>query len=126
MNIFQICGLGILISITALLLKEFGQERHFWILTAGALLMASTLVIRIDQSAFFEDWLGQAEYGKYFPRLQKGIGICVIVEISSGLCKDNGAENIGRMLEWIGKVEILLLALPLVQELWKLAGAMLT
>ena len=62
----------------------------------------------------------------YRPTLVKALGISLIVQITSDICKDCGEAALGQRIELFGKAEILVLSIPLIKDLFalceKLAG----
>ena len=53
----------------------------------------------------------------YFQILLKLIGISFLCVITSNLCKDAGQETIGKQIEFIGKLSILVVSIPIFQSL---------
>ena len=53
----------------------------------------------------------------YFQILLKLIGISFLCEITSNLCKDAGQATIGKQIEFIGKLSILVVSIPIFQTL---------
>lgn len=46
----------------------------------------------------------------------RGIGICLVTRLSSGICYDMGQKALGETVEYFGQISVLLLALPMVAE----------
>ncbi len=53
----------------------------------------------------------------YFKILLKLIGISFLCEFTSNLCKDAGQATIGKQMEFIGKLSILVVSIPIFQGL---------
>ena len=60
-----------------------------------------------------------------FLLLWKSAGIAFSVSLSAGLCREAGEGGIADGIEFFGKVELLLLALPALVDLLALAGDLL-
>lgn len=62
----------------------------------------------------------------YFQILLKLIGISFLCEFTSNVCKDAGQASIGKQIEFVGKLAILLVSVPvfktLLQTVQKLLG----
>ena len=63
--------------------------------------------------------------GEAFSLLWRGAGIAIAASLSAGLCREAGEGGIADGLEFFGKVELLLLALPALSELLTLAKDLL-
>ena len=47
----------------------------------------------------------------------KGLGAALVTHICSAICRETGRSSLADGVEFAGKIEILLLSLPLVREL---------
>lgn len=65
------------------------------------------------------------ELFEYVIVLQKALGIGYITTITSGICRDANESSLALALEFAGKVQILLLSLPLVSSLLEAAKSLL-
>lgn len=53
----------------------------------------------------------------YFQILLKLIGISFVCEFSSNICKDAGSPSIAKQIEFVGKLSILIVGLPIFESL---------
>ena len=60
-----------------------------------------------------------------FSSILKIIGIGYLTEFANGICVDSGAKSIGDKLQFAGKVVILLLALPILENLIEIIAEIL-
>lgn len=60
------------------------------------------------------------------PMLGKMLGVAWLAQIGADLCREFGSPTVAGYVEGVGKVELLLLALPLFQEVVDLAGGLLS
>ena len=58
--------------------------------------------------------------------LLKALGIAVLTQISSDLCRECGEASIASSVEMIGKIEILLLSIPLIEKIMALAQELIS
>ena len=65
------------------------------------------------------------ELFEYVIVLQKALGIGYITTITANICRDANESSLALALEFAGKVQILLLALPLVSSLLETAKGLL-
>ncbi len=57
---------------------------------------------------------GISEYGKI---IFKAIGIAYLTNITSEICRDCGENTLSEAIENVGRIELLLLSLPLLSEI---------
>lgn len=122
MNIIQICGIALITAVLTLILGQIGQNVKPFVLLAAILLLTAVLLSRLTIARTVGDWLSESGYGEYLPVLMKGLGICLLVEFCAALCRQSGAGEAATLLLWIGKAEILLLGIPLIQKLVDMIG----
>lgn len=126
MSLFSFCGVALLGCALFLLLRRQAPPLADFILVAVALILASGILSRLQKTfAEMQTLFSLAQYGTLFALLGKCMGVALLVETVADICKDAGAESLAHRLVFLGKTEILLFALPLVQELLTLAGEVL-
>ncbi len=91
------------------------------LLFAGAALGASAPLV-----AYLKELTGQEGVAQYATVLLKALGISVLTQCCSELCRECGESGIAEGVELVGKTEILLLCLPLMGEIIKTAGQWLS
>jgi hypothetical protein len=86
----------------------------------GALTLLSPAIHRLNAL------LATAQGESYTPVLLTAVGISFATELGAALCRDLGENGVGDALLFFGRAEILLLSLPLVDQLIDLAREMLS
>ena len=123
MDIFAIAGFAVTVAILAVLLRQYRPEYAVFMgLGAGILILI--YVITKAQPAFKEltSLMDSANISsKYAGILFKSLGICFITQLASDACNDAGETAIASKIELAGKFAILLVALPLFEQVAKLA-----
>lgn len=123
MDIFAIVGLGITAAVLAVLLRQYRPEYAILVgLSAGIILLI--FVITKAQPVFSEvsTLLGRANIkSSYAGILLKSLGICFVTQLASDACKDAGESAIASKIELAGKFAVLLIALPLFEQIATLA-----
>ncbi len=119
--IFPIVGLAIIAVSICVILKKTNPE--FSLLIS---LMASVLILAIIFSNFtpffniIANCVTNFQLNNiYITTIMKALGICYITQIASETCKDCGYSSISTKVELGGKVAIILLALPMFENLIK-------
>lgn len=122
MGILEIVALGIIATITVVLLKETKPEIAALVgLGAGIIIIITVLDSLFEIIYAFYNIAEQTGIDKgIFSSVLKIIGIGYISEFSSNICADAGVKSIGDKISFASKVIIMLLALPIMQSLIKI------
>jgi stage III sporulation protein AD len=123
MDIFAIAGLAVTAAILSVLLRQYRPEFSVFIgLGAGVIILL--FVIVKAQPAFQEltSLLDRANVSSSFAGiLLKALGICFVTQLACDACNDAGETAISSKIELAGKFAVLLVALPLFEQIAKLA-----
>lgn len=90
------------------------------VLGVGVITLASPLV------AFLSELCRDDSIASYAAPLLKALGIAVMTQCCAELCRECGEGAAASGIELIGKVEILLLSLPLIHEILEGARGLLS
>ncbi|MCI8387652.1 MAG: hypothetical protein HFE63_04210 [Clostridiales bacterium] len=117
------CGIALCALAAILILK--GQKSEF---SGIVTLAAAVILFGIAAAEFYptlkllNELISGTSFEGYMSTLVKALGITLAVQFSAELCRDAGESAIASKLELVGKAEILLLCLPLINELISLAA----
>jgi len=120
MNIssYSVCAFAIICVICAAISKSFKGELHFAIKIAGCVLIASAAVIMISPLLkYIKELASQTLISELFSLLLKALGITLLCKICSDICRDCGENGIASGVETVGKIEILILCVPLIEKI---------
>ena len=85
----------------------------------GAVVLFGTLLIASAEPLL--SLLGTLSAGagasQYVEIILKGLGIVILTQICSDICKDSGEGTLAGNIETVGKLELLLLCIPLIEEI---------
>ena len=127
MDILNVAGIAIMVAAFAVLLRQYRQE-YAMMLSVAAGVIIFMLIITKAAPAFSEiqsliERSGiKAEYGVI---LIKSLGICFIAQFAADACKDAGETAIASKVELAGKFAVLLIALPLFEQVAQLAVSLM-
>ncbi len=122
-----VVGIGLIAAMMSVLLRQYRPE--FALLTA----LAATILIFTGMS----QWLIPAaqrvrELLEQEPELAgsatillKAVGVCFITQLACDLCRDAGENAIAARVETAGKAAILLISLPLFEQVLELVMVLL-
>lgn len=113
------CMFGLVAIIIAICLKSIKNEYGIFAGICGSIILVYMILTKfsgiLDLIKDFEKYVGSA-YG-YIDILIKMLGIALIAEITSNLCRDTGYSGIASHIELIGKLSILLISAPIIHGL---------
>ncbi|HIR03858.1 MAG: stage III sporulation protein AD [Acutalibacteraceae bacterium] len=119
MDIFAICIAAVAATILAVTLKRYNPEISM-LLAIGAgvgifVLVLSQIPQALSQISTLLSRAGMPlAYGQV---LFKALGICFLCQFSSDACKDAGQSALASKVELAGKLMIVLLALPMLEDI---------
>lgn len=120
------CGIALCALIAIIVLR--GQKSEFaWIvaLAAAALLFGAAASELYPTLKSLGSMLVGTSFEGYLETLVKALGITLAVQFSAELCRDAGEAAIASKLELVGKAELILLCIPMINELLTLASGFL-
>lgn len=123
MNLFAIIGVALIGAILTLLFRQYKPEYALLIsLGCGILLffliLDSLATIFEELSAMMERLALPTEYAA---AMIKALGICYVVNLAADTCRDAGESALASKVELCGKVAVVLIALPLFEQLLSVA-----
>lgn len=119
MEIIEIVSLGIVTTIIYLLIKDKQPAIAFLLVLITVVLLFLYLMQYIHQVLSLIQHLGdKANINQlYIKTIIQIIGISYLTEIGSNIVKDAGLESVALKIEMVGKLFILLLAIPIFHSL---------
>lgn len=122
MEVVKLVGIGIVISLIVVLLKQTKPEFALLALLAGSVLML-VYVLNYFSSIFavFKEIINKTGINsELFAIVLKIIGVGYLVEFGASVCNDSGNTAIGDKIVLGGKIIIFAMALPIITNLFDL------
>lgn len=118
MGIWTIAGLGLVSTALCILVKQYRPEfAMIMSLCCGILIFGMVLLNLGPVLDRIGDYIEKTSLNnEYFTVLLKTLGICYIASIAGDTCRDAGQTAIAGKVELAAKVAIVLLALPLFDQ----------
>ena len=114
----KICAIGIAFVIICVLIREYRAEYLIPARIAALIFLAGTVIVLMSPIVeLLKRLIGQTVSNQYLEIFLKALAIAYMTQISSDLCKDSGETGIATGIEAVGKVEILLLSIPLINKI---------
>ena len=126
MNLLATVGIGILTAISALLLRECKSPLAPLVTLMAGITLLLALIPRLSPIVAFAESLSDTLPAAVGETVGKVLAAGILTSIGSETCSELGAPALGARLELFGRIEILLLALPLLRELLSRVEELLT
>lgn len=116
MEILQVIGLGLIVTILTLIIKEQKPQFAFLLATVTGVIIFLFLIGKISEVIrVLEKMAVQANINLVFlGTIMKIIGIAYIAEFGAQITRDAGQGAIASKIELAGKVLIMVMAIPII------------
>ena len=122
MTLIKLSGLALLLAFLLISLREIGGRALPLIALGGGLFLLFGLVERYSSLfSFLQALPGGELYSTVITLSLRVLGVALLTEVTAGICRDLGEAGLATRLEWCGRAEILVLALPTLARLLELA-----
>lgn len=126
MTMLKLCMVGLLILASSAVIKQWRAD-FLPLVRIGAVVFFGTLLIASAKPLVaLVTTLGNGSgASKYVETILKGLGIVILTQIASDICRDSGEGTLAGHIETVGKLELLLLCIPLIEEILATAEKLL-
>lgn len=123
MNILGIAGIAICAAVVAAMLRRYHQEYAVLVgIAAGIVILIEILTSIAPAVQQINRLLCSAGISsQYEVILLKTLGICFLAQFAADACRDAGESALASKMELAGKISILILSLPLFEQIAKTA-----
>lgn len=126
MGVLQVGGIALLGAMLILLVREMRASVAVPVrLVTALVLFFATISLYAPILARIGNLFALGEGGEFATVVLRAVGVGVIAEFCASLCRDLGEGTLAEGVLLFGKLEILVLALPLVDDLVEIAGELL-
>ncbi len=120
-EVLAFCGAGIFAAFSITIIREVRREYTPAILLTVCIIFSLYILPKIGESVQFVREASAYLENTHVDKLLRALGITYLTCTANDICKAAGEASIGGYIELAGRVEILLLCLPLFRELLELA-----
>ena len=118
MNVIHICVFTIFSLLIVIFFKNtksgFALPLSFLICL---IIFRQAISTAAEEFSYFSDIFKENNLGGAPKILLKTLGISLAVETTSDICKDFGENSIASKIELFGKIELILISLPLIKKI---------
>lgn len=127
MDLFRVVGIALIGAIAAVLLRQSRPELGMIVSLGCGVVLLSMGIDAVQQA--FSSLQGLLQRGgiekEYAEILFKSLGICIIAQTGADACKDSGEKAVGAKVEFLGKLAVLMVSLPLFSRLLSIVTMLL-
>lgn len=126
MTVLKLCMVALLVLASSTVIKQWKSD-FSPLIRIGATVLFGTLLIASAQPLFslINTLAGESGTLKHVETILKGLGIVILTQISADICRDSGEGTLAGHIETVGKLELLLLCIPLIGEILATAEKLL-
>lgn len=119
MNVLAIAVLCLTATVLCKVMNKYSEEYSMFISLAVCILVLMSVIVFISPAleTINNLFTGAGISSDNIDILVKGLGICYITQLAQDVCKDNDYEAMATQVEMVGKVSLIILALPLFTRL---------
>lgn len=126
MNILVVAAFALLACCASVILKRSSEPISVLVSVMASLIIICAAIASLKPVIEFIKGLQEAEYSIYYTCMLKGLGIAILAESASDICKECGEESLGTKVELAAKVSMLLISLPLLEAIISLSKEMMS
>ncbi len=121
-DLIRICALAVLCVMVSIISRAFSGTVSTAVRISGIILIFVSVMLMIsdvisDASAIVEGFSGISQISGYWSVMLKALGIALLCRICTDVCRDCGEGAIAGGVETAGKIAILALSLPMIEEI---------
>lgn len=123
----KVCGIALICVFAVISLKNLKDSCAVLVRLASSVVFFGLFCgMLYPFVSFVKTTMNDGGMSGYTGLLFKALGIAFLTGISSSVCRDSGEAGIAQGVETVGRAEILLLAVPLLEDLFGMAKEILT
>ena len=114
----KVCFFAILCTGVGVVIKNIKPEFSPLVRIAGGVAVSTlALSIILPIVTYIRSLLSGSSLGEYGDAVIKALGIAALTQICADICRDSGEGSAASGVELIGKLEILLLCIPMIEDI---------
>ena len=123
MEIAKLAGCAIVACVLVIIVHQYKPELAMLVSIASGVFMLALIIKEIIPIVNRLNTLIDAANADAdaLAIVLKAFGICLLAQLAADICRDSGQSAIAMRIEMAGKVAIVLLALPLLEQVFELS-----
>ncbi len=125
-NIIKILGAAIMCACVATVVKGASRDFGDMVKVVSAVILAGGVMICASPLVEFISGIAEGtQINTYLSVMLKALGVAFLTHICASVCRDCGEQTIAGYAELAGKIEMLIIAIPLIEEIIGIAEGLI-
>ena len=125
-DIFKICAMCIISLVLLVMLKGVNDRMSLMLKLCITVVLFAACIWRIlPVVTYVNDLFDKSQVSEYASVLIKALAISLVSHICATVCRDAGEGSIAYFAELAGRVQMLILAIPIIDEILGIAYGLL-
>jgi len=126
MDIITVCAFSLVSLCVVVLVKQVKQELVPLTIAVIGVVFLGYLMLQLKPVIdFISNTAKESGMGGYFTILIKALAVALSCQVCAEICRDCGENTLASKVELAGKIGIIILSLPILQQLLTMARGML-
>lgn len=118
MDTARLCAAGLVVTLVLVLLRSWNPSFELPMKLSAAILFVGLLLgLSRPLISYVSSLLSSSAAAPYAEILLRALGVAILTETVSGICRECKETSVASYLEIAGRLEILILCLPLMEEI---------
>ena len=114
----KICMIGLFCVIAGVIVKQIRPDFLPFVRVAGSMAVVTVaLTLIVPSVTYIKSLLDGSGLGEFGGTVLKALGIAVLTQLGADVCRDFGEGSIASGIEFVGRLEMLVLCFPLIEKL---------
>ncbi len=123
MDTWKICGLALICLVSFSVVRQWGRDFEVPMKLAAAVVFLGILLgMAIPLVSWMREMLSVGAVSEYAELLLGAFGIAVVTGVCADLCRECREPTVASYVEMAGRLEILILSVPLIKEILHAVG----
>ena len=121
MTEIKACGIVLCALVVCIVFKKLQNEYSLFVrlgITVSITLVSLAIIYPV--LSYIDEIAKKTIIYNHIPILIKALGIAFAVQITSDICKDAGENGLGERICFFGRVELIVISLPLIKSMFEL------
>jgi stage III sporulation protein AD len=123
MDTWKICGMALICLVAFAVVRQWGRDFEVPMKLAAAVVFLGILLgMAIPLLTWIREMLSVGAVSEYAELLLGALGIAVVTGVCADLCRECRESTVASYVEMAGRLEILILSIPLIKEILAAVG----
>lgn len=123
MDTWKICGLALICIVAFSVVRQWGRDFEVPMKLAAAVVFLGLIVgISTPLLGWIREMLSAGSVSEYAELLLGALGIAVVTGVCADVCRECKEPTVASYVEMAGRLEILILCIPLIKEILETVG----